>query len=276
MASHTPRFDARYFQMIFQLIFLGYGIFFLNWHTDWLHYTVSIGLCLGLQFGIEFFTYKKYDSWKSALISALSLCLLLKTNHWETSAFAALLTIAGKYIFRYHNKHIFNPSAFGIVGVLLLSNDAWLSPAQWGSNTVIFFMVATLGSIVITRVQRLDVSLAFLITFVGLVFIRNIIYLGWPIDHFLQSVSTGSILLFSFFMISDPKTAPDHPAARIIWAMAIAGLAFYLAAFKWMYNTPIIILVAFAPLVPLLDAIFRSRRFEWRGVVQNQKTLAGS
>ena len=38
-------------------------------------------------------------------------------------------------------------------------------PGQWGSNAVIFFAATILGIIVVTRVQKLDISLAFLLTF---------------------------------------------------------------------------------------------------------------
>jgi hypothetical protein len=72
-------------------------------------------------------------------------------------------------------------------------------------------------------------------------------------------------LLFSFFMISDPKTSPNHPVARIIWAMGIAAVSFWLATFQWKYNTPIWILVAAAPAVPLLDFLFKARPFAWSG-----------
>ena len=67
----------------------------------------------------------------SVLISAMSLCLLLKTNHWSTSLLAAFFTVGSKYILRFRQKHIFNPSAFGLVATLLLTGDAWLSPGQW-------------------------------------------------------------------------------------------------------------------------------------------------
>ncbi|HVF97648.1 MAG TPA: DUF2330 domain-containing protein, partial [Flavisolibacter sp.] len=146
---------------------------------------------------------------------------------------------------------------------VLITTDAWLSPGQWGSNAVIFFFVVTLGIIVVTRVQKLDVSLAFLLTFVGLLLWRQVYVLGWPADHFIHSVSTGSLLLFTFFMISDPRTAPDHPAARIIWAVLIAAVSFYLAAFKWMNNTPLWVLVMAAPLVPVLDRLFKAKVFQW-------------
>jgi hypothetical protein len=194
----------------------------------------------------------------------MSLCLLLKTNYWYISLLAAFLTVASKYVFRVKGKHIFNPSAFGIVAALYFTDKAWLSPGQWGSNTVILFAVITLGTIVVTRVQKLDVSLAFLLTFVGLLYWRQVYVLGWPLDYFMHSVSTGSLLLFTFFMISDPRTSPNHPVARVLWAVLIAAVAFYFAAFKWKYNTLIWVLVAAAPLVPLLNRIFKAKTFSWK------------
>jgi hypothetical protein len=265
--------DPRYFQVIFQCLFLSYGILYLDWNTNWIHYIFSIGGCLLFTYGFESVKQKRFIPilgksgfrlWGfSVLISALSLCLLLKTNHSATSLLAAFLTVSSKYIFRFKGKHIFNPSAFGLIATILLTGDAWLSPGQWGSNAVIFFSVVTLGTIVVTKVQKLDVSLAFLITFIGLLYWRQVFILGWPMDYFVHSVSTGSLLLFSFFMISDPKTTPNHTFARILWAILVAGIAFYLAAFKWMYNTPILVMVLAAPLVPLFDHLIKSKNFQW-------------
>ncbi len=263
--------DPRWFQVIFQALFLCYGLFFLHWPADWQHYIISIGGCLLFQYAADSIVAKRFlkpsefTRWGfSVLISAMSLCLLLKTNFWYISLLAAFLTVSSKYVFRFNHKHIFNPSAFGIVATIYLTSNAWLSPGQWGSNTVILFGVITLGTIVVTRVQKLDISLAFLITFVGLLYWRQVYVLGWPMDHFLHSVSTGSLLLFTFFMISDPRTSPNHPAARILWAVLIAVVAFYLAAFKWKYNTIIWVLVAAAPLVPLLDKILKAKDFSWK------------
>ncbi|HSC39708.1 MAG TPA: RnfABCDGE type electron transport complex subunit D, partial [Chitinophagaceae bacterium] len=248
--------DPRWFQVLFQLFFLSYGIFFLDWTANWWHYAACIGGCVAFNYMGECIRQRQWVSFRtspgwmgwgcSALISALSLCLLLKTNHWYTSLLAAFLTIGSKYLFRFNHKHIFNPSAFGIAAILL-TGQAWLSPGQWGNNTVLFFLIITLGTIVVTRVQKLDTSLAFLVVFTGLLYWRQVYVLGWPADYFAHSLTNGGLLLFSFFMISDPKTSPNHPVARILWAGAIAATAFYLAAFKWMYNTPIVVLVMTAP-----------------------------
>jgi Na+-translocating ferredoxin:NAD+ oxidoreductase RnfD subunit len=270
MQSKTFALDPRYFQIIFQLFFLSYGILWLGWNTNWIQYSTMIAGALLFNYAAECARQKKilslslFNVWGlSVLISALSLCLLLKTNHWYTGMLAALFTVISKYIFRFNDRHIFNPSAFGIVATLLITDDAWLSPGQWGTDAIVFFSVVTLGTIVVTRVQKLDTSLAFLFTYAGLLYWRQIIVLGWPMDYFIHSVSTGSLLLFTFFMISDPKTSPDHPAARVFWAMLMAAASFYFSAFQWKQNTPVWVLVLAAPVVPILNKIFRSGAFQW-------------
>lgn len=271
MPTKTFVADPRYFQVIFQAIFLTYGIFWLEWNADWLNYGTSIAGCLFFQYAADSITSKRlmtlqeFRRWGfSILISAMGLCLLLKTGHWYTTLLACFFTVTSKYIFRFNHKHIFNPSAFGIIATILVTKDAWLSPGQWGNNAIIFFSAITLGTIVVTKVQKLDVSLAFLLTFIGLLYWRQVYVLGWPLDYLMHSVTTGSLLLFTFFMISDPRTSPNHPVARIIWAGLIAFVSFYLSAFKWKYNTPVWVLVAAAPLVPVLDKILKAEIFQWK------------
>lgn len=51
--------------------------------------------------------------------------------------------------------------------------------------------------------------------------------------------------------------------ARILWSAAIAAVAFYLTAFKFINGTPVFVLVLAQPLVPLLDRWFKAKKFEW-------------
>jgi Na+-transporting NADH:ubiquinone oxidoreductase subunit NqrB len=262
-----------------------YGILYLHWvNESWLYSTYFI-TSLITQFACELvFGKKDIPVWQrykkgipSVLISSFGLSLLLKTNLVWVAIMAAAVSIVSKYIIRIKGKHIFNPSALGIVVAVFFTGNAWISPGQWGSGAVIMFGVCCFGFIVTTRVQKLDVSIAFLGTFAALLFARQIIYLGWPMDHFIQSVSTGSLLLFSFFMITDPKTTPNHLVVRIIWSAAIAAIAFYLTAFKFMNGAPILVLVLAQPLVPLLDKFFKAKNFEWvpskKYTVQEKKFL---
>ena len=230
--------DARYFQLIFQATFLSYGIFYLHWANEGMCFLYYAAASLATQFIFECmrnkfsvaaagFWNQYYNGCKSALITAFGLCLLLKTNLWYICVLAGFISIAGKYIFHYRKKHLFNPSALGIAATILLTGKAWISPGQLGNDIIILFGVCCLGFIVVTKVQKLDISIAFFTTYILLLFTRQVLYLGWPTDFFIQSITTGSLLLFTFFMISDPKTAPDHKTARIIWAAIIGIISFY-------------------------------------------------
>ena len=264
--------DARYFQIVFQSLFLFYGIFYLHWNNDLGSFAIYISTCLLTQlcwelllnhYSLSSTPFLKYGSWKSALITAFGLCLLLKTTHWYFGVLAAFIAISGKYLLVWNKKHLVNPSALGITAMILLTGQGWISPGQWGSSVILFFMVTSLGFIVVTKVQKADVTLTFLGTYFLLLFCRQVLYLGWPLDFFIQSVTTGSLLLFSFFMISDPKTTPNHPTARILYAILIAAVSFYLSAFKFINASPLWVLVIASPMVPLFDWLFLAERFTW-------------
>ena len=65
-------------------------------------------------------------------------------------------------------------------------------------------------------------------------------------------------------MITDPKTTPNHTAARIIWSMLVAAVAFYLTTFKFINGAPVWVLVCMQPIVPVLDYFFKAKKFEWK------------
>ena len=267
--------DARYFQIIFQSVFLVYGIYQLHWCTDWGIYFLYFGTGMATQLVAEIVlcayhgNQAAYNCWKrytkgipSICISSLGLCLLLRTNEPAVAILAAALAVLSKYLLRYRGKNIFNPSAFGIV-VAMLTGHAWISPGQWGSNAILVFAVCCFGFVITTRVQKLDTSLSFLGMFSLLLYFRQVIYLGWPPDYLIPSVLSGSTLLFSFFMITDPKTTPNHFVARIVWAAAIGAGSFYLSAFHFINGSPIYVLLCAQLFVPLIDRICKAGKFEW-------------
>ena len=74
---------------------------------------------------------------------------------------------------------------------------------------------------------------------------------------------TGGLIVFAFFMISDPKTTPDHRAGRIVFAAAVAVLAFILQHGFWIQPALFWALFALSPLTPLLDRLLPADAFRW-------------
>lgn len=255
--------DARHYQLVFLSSFLLYGVSVLQWEFAPAVFAAAFSSCFITQY--LFITFQTHDlrSLKSAAISALSLCLLLKTNDPLIMALAGVLSIAGKFIFRYRGKHFYNPTNFGILTTILLTGGAWISPGQWGSDGLLVFCIGILGFTVLLSVRRMDVAITFFSVFCLLNFIRSVMMLGWSADVFMHQFSSGTLLLFTFFMITDPVSTPSHPAARIIWATMVAALAFYLSAFQFVNGAPLWALFMLSPSTVLFNKFFPHTKFSW-------------
>ncbi|MFO0385701.1 MAG: DUF2330 domain-containing protein [Flavobacteriales bacterium] len=257
------RSDGRHFQLVSQLLFLTYGIFVLGWNADGSNYLAAFVGAVGTQLLFIRQEQAPMHSLKSALVTTLGLCLLLKANSPVLFFLAGALAIGQKFAFRHNGKHLWNPAAFGIVMAILLSGEAWVSPGQWGSAAVLVMVIGTAGLAVLSRVGRLETGLAFILTLAAAEYIRTVVYLGWGHDFYLHKLSSGAIWLFSFFMITDPMTIPSHRIARIVWASGVALCAFYLSNFHFIPAAPIWVLVAATPLSPFIDRLFRAESFSW-------------
>jgi Na+-transporting NADH:ubiquinone oxidoreductase subunit NqrB len=199
---------------------------------------------------------------RSALISGLSLCLLLRTNRPDLAALASVVAIAGKFLIRARGKHIFNPTNGGIVAMLLMTNQAWVSPGQWGAPAFFAFLMACAGSLVVNRAARADVTCAFIVSYAALVFGRSI-YLGEPLTIPFHRLASGALVLFAFFMISDPKTTPDSRAGRLLFAALVAFGAWYVQFRLFRTNGLLWSLAASSIAVPVIDRLLPGPRYSW-------------
>lgn len=172
---HMGRFfqDARDFQILFLITFLCLGV----WNRDWTVHphlmAVVIATSLLMQEACNRFLHVENPSLKSVLISAISLCLLLRANSVWTMVLAGAATVLSKFIFRYRKKHFFNPSNFGIIVALLVTGDAWVTPGQWGQEVWLTFLFLATGAMVVRKVGRWDTTGAFLGTYAAMEAARN-------------------------------------------------------------------------------------------------------
>jgi enediyne biosynthesis protein E5 len=199
----------------------------------------------------------------SALISALSLCLLLRTDAPALGAVAAALAIGSKFVLRVGGKHVFNPTNLALVVLLAATGQVWVSPGQWGSGAVFAFLLAAAGGVVVNRAARADVSGMFLAAHAALVLGRAA-WLGDPLAIPWHRLQNGALVLFAFFMISDPRTTPDSRAGRILFALLVAVGA-HVVQFRLFWTNPLLwSLAACSLVVPLLDRLLPGPRHQWR------------
>lgn len=202
------------------------------------------------------------SSLPSALVTSLGLSILVRADHYSTMVLACAVAIASKFLIRVRGKHVFNPGNFGIVAALLLTPDAWVSPGQWGEEGWYALMFLSCGGLVVGRVGRWDTTVAFLGSYALLEAIRNVL-LGWTWDVWAHRLMSGSLLMFSLFMITDPRTIPNARIGRVLWAIAIALLTFFLRNYLFISTAVFWALFALAPLSILIDALFPADRFVW-------------
>lgn len=224
---------------------------------------MTIGAALTAQLVCSRLAGSASFDWRSPLITGCSLTLLLRTHSPELWLLAPVLGIGAKYTLRIRGKHVFNPAAFAIVVLLLASSDVWVSPGQWGSAVWLTLLLAGCAGLVLQSAGRADTALAFLGAFGGLLLWRAY-SLGDPFAIPLHQLQSGALLLFTFFMITDPRSTPDRRAGRVIFAMAVAALGYWLQ-FRWQLRPGLYFaLVALSPLSPLLDWLLPAPRFTWR------------
>ena len=202
---------------------------------------------------------------RSALITGLSLSLLLRANEPWLLALAG--AIASKFLLRIDSKHIWNPAGFAIVVLLLTSSGVWISPGQWGASIWFGTLAAFLAILVLQAAQRADIALFFLVSHAALL-IGRALWLGDPLAIPLHQMQSGSLLIFAFFMISDPRTTPDSRLGRLLFAFAVAALAHYLAFFMQMRPALYVALIVLSPVTLLLDRLLPAQRFAWSSNVQ--------
>lgn len=201
-------------------------------------------------------------NWKSALPTGLSLCLLLRSHDPAIWVAAGVLAMGSKYLLRVNGKHVFNPSAFAIVVLLLAAPDVWVSPGQWGTRLWLAVLAGAMATTVLVRVARWDIALAFLIGHLALLLARAW-WLGDPLAIPLHQMQSGSVLIFALFMLTDPRSTPDSRTGRVLFAGAVAAVA-HILMFRFQVREGLFYaLILVSCFTPLLDRILPGTRFVW-------------
>ncbi len=254
--------DPRLFQIFSLGILLSAGAYFRDFSLRPEQVVLTFAAGLAVQRGCWRLNPAKPRSYRSAIITCLSLTLLLRADNLFAHPAAAAAAILSKSMFRFGEKHLFNPATFGVVFAIVFLPGTWVSPGQWGQDFAIAGWVVMLGILVTERARRGDISWTFLAFYLGALAIR-VAYLGQRWAVWTHQLESGALLLFAFFMISDPMTGPNARRGRVAHAALIASIAYAWQVRLYHTNGLIWALFIAAPCVPLWDALWPARKFEW-------------
>lgn len=255
--------DPRLYQIAFQAVLLGVGVLLRDFALDPRQMTLAFAAGLGTQWLWLKALNLEHKGTLSAVITCFGLSLLLRADSLWVHPLAAALATSSKFVLRVNGKHVYNPANLGVIFALLLFPGTWVSPGQWGNGVALAAWFVALGGLVTQRARRWDISWMFLGAWLALVAAR-VVVLGQPWTILAHPFTNGGLLLFAFFMISDPMTIPNRRGARAGYALGVALLAFAWQFALFRTNALLWALFLASPLVPLIDRWWPGERYAWR------------
>src|SRR5262249_39950164 len=167
-------------------------------------------------------------------------------NGWWIFAGTAAVALLSKYVLRLRGEHIFNPSNIGLVLCFLILGPNRAEPLNfwWGPMdawmAVALAIIVVGGLAILARLKLLTIAGGFWLAFAAAMGVLALsghamtarwhlgeitgLYFWWVL------ITSPEILVFLFFMITDPKTSPSGTRARLVYAISIGLLAALLIA----------------------------------------------
>ncbi|NUP71207.1 MAG: hypothetical protein HOQ17_06630 [Gemmatimonadaceae bacterium] len=185
---------------------------------------LALFVCVATEAVLSLFDRGHVVNLLSAYISGISLTLLLKPQGSALWPFVlgGILAIASKYVLRRGDNHLWNPTNFAIVALLLLAPErVSVLSHQWGNDLPTNLVIWCFGLVIAARVRVLHITLAYVIAFLVLNGLRSVV-LGQPVLPELAPITGPMYQLFVFFMITDPRTVVRGRRKQIVVAVIVA------------------------------------------------------
>ena len=192
----------------------------------------------------------------SAYISGISVGILVRSPLFWTFPLCAAVSILSKYALRLGGKHLWNPSNFGVSAFLFLAPWAFTGLSlQWGNHPAPMYIIWCLGFIITWRVGRFHMSLTYALSFVFFAFVRHLLN-GQLFSTEVAPITGPMYMLFTFFMVTDPKTTVKPRWAQYVFVFTVAGVECLLRMHEAV-KAPYYALFMVGPLANVLEIILK-------------------
>jgi glycine betaine catabolism B len=176
---------------------------------------------------------------ESAYISALVLALIVAPlrsygDLWFLG-WAAVWSMASKYIFAVKRKHLFNPAAFAVALTYFTINQS----ANWWVGSAPMLPLVVLGGVLVVRkTRRADLVMAFLLAVMWSVVAYSLLERADLGMALMRLVIDSPLFFFAFVILTEPLTMPATQRQRLYYG-ALVGFLFTPAAhLGTFYTTP--------------------------------------
>jgi hypothetical protein len=183
---------------------------------------VTMAITLLTELVVARFFWGKWPYLASAYISGISAGILMKSSVFWPFAFCGMLSILSKYVLRTGDRHLWNPTNFGMTAMLFLAPQHAASlNVQAGNNGWAVVVIWILGGLIMYKLGRFHMPLAFVAAFVPLAFVRSFVtHDPWQTE--LAPITSPMFQLYIFFMITDPKTTVRGRWNQILFVVVVA------------------------------------------------------
>ena len=229
----------------------------LRFHVSVPQILAAILTCAILEVAITFRQTRMFVWPASAMLTGSGVALILRvvgtppdqpwnTDGWWVFAGVAAFSLMTKYVIKYRGTHVFNPSNIGLVVAFIVLGSTRVEPLDfWWAPLNVWMITAYAviigGGLLITRrLKLLELAATYWITLalgVGILAgSGHCMTANWafaPVcgaDFWRVIVTSPEVLIFLFFMITDPKTTPTGRVGRVVFAFLVGALSTLLMA----------------------------------------------
>ena len=222
--DQTSRIDPRYLIAFLITLVLVAGQFRYHIIGGYDRLAFALLTCVLTEAVLSWFDRGKIVNLQSAYISGISLTLLTKPQGGALWPFAlgGFLAIASKYVLKYRDNHIWNPTNFAICALLLAApGHVSVLSHQFGSDIWTNLLIWVFGLVIAMRVRVLHITLTYVASFLLLNSVRAVM-LGQPVIPEIAPITGPMYQLFIFFMITDPRTIVKGKRQQAVVTVIIA------------------------------------------------------
>ena len=245
-------FDKRYLAPVLVTMVLVVGQVSFGFLESWWRTGFAILTSIAIELVLGKLIVGKWPHLASAYISGISIGMLLRSPEFWPYPLCAAISIVSKYVLRVDGRHIWNPSNFGIVAMLVLASDTVASlSVQWGNNLLPMVVVWAFGAVIIHTLGRFHITLTYVASFLFFAGVRHLVT-GHPFLAEAAPLTGPMYQLYIFFMITDPKTTVHGKRAQCLVTVCIAAVEAGLRLMQFVH-APYYALFIVGPIANLIE-----------------------
>jgi len=251
-APLSRHFDKRYLAPVLVTIVLVVGQLSFGFLESWWRTGFAILTSIAIEMLLGRMIAGKWPHLASAYITGISIGMLLRSPEFWPYPLCAAISIVSKYVLRVDGRHIWNPSNFGIVAMLVLASDTVASlSVQWGNNLLPMVVVWVFGAVIIHTLGRFHITLTYVASFLFFAGVRHLVT-GHPFLAEAAPLTGPMYQLYIFFMITDPKTTVHGKRAQCLVTVCIAAVEAGLRLMQFVH-APYYALFIVGPIANLIE-----------------------